>query len=72
VILDEKKISKEQNLKKKFGEKKKRKNSKIKEKIREKKHIRNTSIALLFVVPFFTLSVFLLLYFIFISLPCVS
>jgi hypothetical protein len=65
------KISKEQKQEKKFGQKKEKKKI-AKEKRRDKKGAhKEHSIALLFVVPF-TLSVFPLLSFILVSLPCVS
>jgi uncharacterized protein YqhQ len=71
VLLAEKKYQKSTSKEKNLDKKIKEKNSK-KEKIKEKEHIRNTSIALLFVVPFFTLSIFPLLPFILVSLPCLS
>jgi Na+/H+ antiporter NhaD/arsenite permease-like protein len=71
VLLDEKNIKRAKS-KKSLDKKRKEKNSKRKEKIRKKEHIRNTSIALLFVVFFFTLSIFPLLPFVLVSLPCLS
>jgi hypothetical protein len=69
VLLAKKKISKEQNQGKNL-DKKKKKIAKEKRRDRKGAH-KEHSIALLFVVPF-ALSVFTLLSFIFVSLPCVS
>jgi hypothetical protein len=71
VLLTEKKISKEQSKRKNLNKKIKEKIAKEKRRDQKGAH-KEHSIALLFVVPFFTLSIFPLLPFILVSLPCLS
>jgi Flp pilus assembly protein TadB len=70
VLLAEKKNIKRVKARKKIGQKKRKKIAKQKRRDQKGAH-KEHSIALLFVVPF-TLSVFLLLSFILVLLPCVS
>jgi hypothetical protein len=71
VLLAKNKISKEQKQGKKFWTKKEKKKIAKEKKRYQKGAHKEHSIALLFVVPF-VLSVFSLLPFILVSLPCVS